>query len=75
MSDTTPQPVSNGYRKYVKSKIRFNTFNTFNNVMSKRNHLAKLDRVSFKDLLKYNVIMPDVGHRVFATFQNYLHED
>ena len=32
MSDTTPQPVSNGYRKYVKSKIKFNTFNTFNNV-------------------------------------------
>ena len=44
-------------------------------IMSKRNHLAKLDRVSFKDLLKYNVIMPDVGDRVFATFQNYLHED
>ena len=35
MSDTTPQPVSNGYRKYVKSKIKFNTFNTFNNVEEK----------------------------------------
>ena len=32
MSDTTPQPVSTGCRKYVKSKIKFNTFNTFNNV-------------------------------------------
>ena len=32
MSDTTPQPVSNDCRKYVKSRIKFNTFNTFNNV-------------------------------------------
>ena len=32
MSDTTPQPVSNGCRKYVKSKIKFNTLNTFNNM-------------------------------------------
>ena len=32
MSDTTPQSVSNGCRKYVKSRIKFNTFNTFNNV-------------------------------------------
>ena len=29
MSDTTPQPVSNGCRKYVKSRIDFNNFNTF----------------------------------------------
>ena len=36
MSDTTPQPVSNGCRKYVKSKIKFNTFNTFNNVINVR---------------------------------------
>ena len=32
MSDTTPQPVSNGCRKYVKSRIDFNNFNTFINV-------------------------------------------
>ena len=32
MSDTIPQPVSNGCRKYVKSRIIINTFNTFNNV-------------------------------------------
>ena len=32
MSDTTPQSVSNGCRKYVKSRIKFNTLNTFNNV-------------------------------------------
>ena len=35
MSDTTPQSVSNGCRKYVKSRIKFNTFNTFNNVETK----------------------------------------
>ena len=32
MSDTIPQSVSNGCRKYVKSRIIINTFNTFNNV-------------------------------------------
>ena len=32
MSDTTPQSVSNGCRKYVKSRIDFNNFNTFINV-------------------------------------------
>lgn len=34
MSDTIPQSVSNGCRKYVKSRIIINTFNTFNNVNS-----------------------------------------
>ena len=33
MSDTIPQSVSNGCRKYVKSRIIINTFNTFNNVL------------------------------------------
>ena len=33
MSDTIPQSVSNGCRKYVKSRIIINTFNTFNNVI------------------------------------------
>lgn len=32
MSSTTPQSVLSGCRKYVKSRIKFNTFNTFNNV-------------------------------------------
>ena len=32
MSDTIPQSVLNGCRKYVKSRIIINTFNTFNNV-------------------------------------------
>lgn len=35
MSDTIPQSVSNGCRKYVKSRIIINTFNTFNNVIIK----------------------------------------
>ena len=34
MSDTIPQSVSNGCRKYVKSRIIINTFNTFNNVVA-----------------------------------------
>lgn len=33
MSDTTPQSVSNGCRKYAKSRIDFNNFNTFINVI------------------------------------------
>ena len=32
MSNTTPQSVLSDCRKYVKSRIKFNTFNTFNNV-------------------------------------------
>ena len=32
MSDTIPQSVPNGCRKYVKSRIIINTFNTFKNV-------------------------------------------
>lgn len=32
MSSTTPQSVPSGCRKYVKSRIKFNTFNTFSNV-------------------------------------------
>lgn len=32
MSDTIPQSVSNGCRKYVKSRMIVNTFNSFNNV-------------------------------------------
>ena len=42
MSDTIPQSVSIGCRKYVKSRIIINTFNTFNNVVMERerNHLG-----------------------------------
>ena len=37
MSDTIPQSISNGCRKYVKSRIIINTFNTFNNVAIQKN--------------------------------------
>lgn len=33
--------------------------------------LAKLQKVSYEDLLKHNVIMPDVGERAFDTVQQY----
>lgn len=42
MSDTTPQSVSNGCRKYVKSRIDFNNFNTFINVNKIRKYLIHL---------------------------------
>ena len=37
--------------------------------------LARLEKVSYEDLLRHNVIMPDVGERVFNTFQKYLKYD
>lgn len=44
-------------------------------VMSHTHPLATLKKVSFSDLLKHNVIMPDMGERVFNTFQQYMKED
>ena len=41
MSDTIPQSVLNGCRKYVKSRIIINTFNTFNNVTEKDKKLIE----------------------------------
>lgn len=40
-------------------------------IMSKRNKFVDKDRVSFDDLMQCKVIMPDVGERVFSTFQRY----
>ena len=40
MSDTIPQSVSSGCRKYVKSRIIINTFNTFNNVPDVRERIT-----------------------------------
>lgn len=37
--------------------------------------LAKLQKVAYDDLLKYPVIMPDVGERVFETYQKYIQHD
>ena len=37
--------------------------------------LARKDKVTYADLLMHGVIMPDVGERVFNTFQQYLQND
>lgn len=44
-------------------------------VMGDTHVLAKKKKVTFDDICKHNVIMPDVGDRVFSTFQKYLDED
>ena len=44
-------------------------------IMRKTHPLAKLDKVSYKDLLRHGVIMPDVGDRVFNTLQQYMTYD
>lgn len=44
-------------------------------IMRKTHPLAKLDKVSYKDLLRHGVIMPDVGDRVFNTLQQYITYD
>ena len=50
MSDTIPQSLLNGCRKYVKSRTIINTFNTFNNVG--RNKYAKQEIEQIKKLLR-----------------------
>lgn len=40
-------------------------------IMSKRNRFADNESVSFDDLMQCKAIMPDVGERVFNTFQRY----
>lgn len=44
-------------------------------VMRDTHPLARQQKVTYPDLLKHSVIMPDVGERVFETFQRYLHHD
>lgn len=44
-------------------------------IMRKTHPLAKLDKVSYQDLLRHGVIMPDVGDRVFNTLQQYMTYD
>lgn len=44
-------------------------------IMRKTHPLAKLDKVSYNDLLRHGVIMPDVGDRVFNTLQQYMTYD
>lgn len=43
--------------------------------MSSTHPLASYDKVTFEDLLKHQIIMPDVGERVFNTFQKYMKKD
>lgn len=44
-------------------------------VMRNTHPLAKLQKVSYNDILRHSVIMPDVGDRVFNTFQQYMQHD
>lgn len=43
--------------------------------MAKNHPLAQQDKVSYSDLMRYNVVMPDIGERVFNTFQKHLRGD
>lgn len=40
-------------------------------IMSKRNALADKECVTFDDLMRSKIVMPNVGERVFQTFQRY----
>ena len=72
MSDTIPQSVSNGCRKYVKSRIDFNNFNTFINV----------DLLQIMDIIKSAVdagiqeykrsVEPDIDYVTQSEAQRYL---
>lgn len=44
-------------------------------IMRDTHPLAALQKVSYEDLLKYPIIMPDVGERVFETCQQYIQRD
>ena len=44
-------------------------------IMHNAHPLARKDKVNYEDLLLHNVIMPDVGERVFETVQKYIDRD
>lgn len=44
-------------------------------IMRDTHPLAELKKVSYEDLLKHPIIMPDVGERVFETCQKYIERD
>ena len=44
-------------------------------IMRDTHPLARLTKVSYDDLLRHSVIMPDVGDRVFNTCQQYIRHD
>ena len=62
MSDTTPQSVSSGCRKYVKSKIKFNTFNTFSNVKKYKHTIMMILLVIAAIIAGYGFICFMVEH-------------
>lgn len=53
------------------SCIPFNIYT----IMRKDHPLAQLQSVSYDDLLKHPIVMPDVGERVFETCQQYMKRD
>lgn len=44
-------------------------------IMKDTHPLAAQDKVTFADLMKHSIVMPDVGERAFNTFQQYLQQD
>lgn len=48
---------------------------TISVIMSDTHPLTKKQKVSFDELMKHSIIMPDVGERVFNTLQKYIHHD
>lgn len=44
-------------------------------IMRDTHPLASLKKVTFEDLMKHNVIMPDVGERAFDTFRRIIKKD
>jgi LysR family cyn operon transcriptional activator len=48
---------------------------TISVIMSDTHPLTKKPKVSFDELMKHSIIMPDVGERIFNTFQKYLTHD
>ena len=44
-------------------------------IMRDTHPLASLPKVSYEDLLKHPIIMPDVGERAIETFQQYIQRD
>lgn len=44
-------------------------------IMPQTHPLASYDKVTYKELLKHKVIMPDIGERVFNSVQKYFKDD
>lgn len=44
-------------------------------IMRDTHPLAKMAQVSYEDLMKHSIVMPDVGERIFNTFQQYMKHD